>query len=163
MNTTQSGRTSMNKVQQAQSLFLDGYLCSQSVLMTYASLFDLEPEKAARIAAPFGGGVARRGETCGAVNGAFMVLGLKYGHTSADDLDSKEKTYSGVEQFISQFQELNGSIRCNELLDCDISTPEGLQSAYDSQLFVTRCPKFVGDTMEILDQIMDADGENNEP
>lgn len=67
----------MNKVQQAQSLFLDGYLCSQSVLMTYAYLFDLEPEKAARIAAPFGGGVARRGETCGAVNGAFMVLGLK--------------------------------------------------------------------------------------
>jgi len=153
----------MNKVQQAQSMFLDGYLCSQSVLMTYAALLDLKPETAARIAAPFGGGVARRGETCGAVNGAFMVLGLKYGHTSADDLDSKEKTYHGVEQFISQFQERNGSIRCNDLLDCDISTPEGLQSAYDSQLFVTRCPKFVGDAMEILDQIMDADGGNTDP
>jgi C_GCAxxG_C_C family probable redox protein len=148
----------MNKLQQAQSLFLDGYLCSQSVLMTYASLFDMNPETAARIAAPFGGGVARRGETCGAVNGAFMVLGLKYGHTSADDQDSKERAYQGVEQFISLFQERNGSIRCNELLDCDISTPEGLQSAYDSQLFITRCPKFVGDAMEILDQIMDAEG-----
>jgi C_GCAxxG_C_C family probable redox protein len=147
----------MNKIRQAQSLFLDGYLCSQSVLMTYAELFNLQPEIAARIAAPFGGGVARRGETCGAVNGAFMVLGLKYGHTSADDQDSKEKTYQGVEQFISLFQERNGSIRCNELLDCDISTPEGLQSAYDSQLFITRCPKFVGDAMEILDQIMDAE------
>jgi C_GCAxxG_C_C family probable redox protein len=153
----------MNKVQQAQSLFSDGYSCSQSVLMTYAALFDLKPETAARIAAPFGGGVARRGETCGAVNGAFMVLGLKYGHTSAADLDSKEKTYHGVEQFISQFQERYGSIRCNDLLDCDISTPEGLQSAYDSQLFVTRCPKFVGDAMEILDQIMDADGGNTDP
>jgi C_GCAxxG_C_C family probable redox protein len=148
----------MNKLQQAQSLFLDGYLCSQSVLMTYASLFDMNPETAARIAAPFGGGVARRGETCGAVNGAFMVLGLMYGHTSADDQDSKERAYQGVEQFISLFQERNGSIRCNELLDCDISTPEGLQSAYDSQLFITRCPKFVGDAMEILDQIMDAEG-----
>ena len=148
----------MNKVQQAQSLFLDGYSCSQSVLMTNAALFDLKPKTAARIAAPFGGGVARRGETCGAVNGAFMVLGLKYGHTSAADLDSKEKTYRGVEQFISQFQERYGSILCNDLLDCDISTPEGLQSAYDSQLIVTRCPKFVGDAIEILDQIMDADG-----
>ena len=148
----------MNKLQQAQSLFLDGYLCSQSVLMTYASLFDMNPETAACIAAPFGGGVARRGETCGAVNGAFMVLGLKYGHTAADDQDSKERAYQGVEQFISLFQERNGSIRCNELLDCDISTPEGLQSAYDSQLFITRCPKFVGDAMEILDQIMDAEG-----
>ncbi len=148
----------MNKVQQAKSLFFDGYSCSQSVLMTYAALFDLKPETAARIAAPFGGGVARRGETCGAVNGAFMVLGLKYGHTSAADLDSKEKTYHGVEQFISQFQERYGSILCNDLLDCDISTPEGLQSAHDSQLFVTRCPIFVGDAIEILDQIMDADG-----
>ncbi len=153
----------MNKVQQAQSMFYDGYLCSQSVLMTYTALLDLEHETAARNAAPFGGGVARRGETCGAVNGAFMMLGLKNGHTSADDLDSKEKTCHGVEQFISLFQERNGSIRCNDLLDCDISTPEGLQSAYDSQLFVTRCPKFVGDALEILDQIMDADGGNTDP
>lgn len=153
----------MNKVQQAQSLFFDGYSCSQSVLMTYAALFDLKPETAARIAAPFGGGVARRGETCGAVNGAFMVLGLKYGHTSAADLDSKEKTYHGVEQFISQFQERYGTIICNDLLDCDISIPEGLQSALDSQLFVTRCPKFVGDAIEILDQIMDVEGGNTDP
>lgn len=153
----------MDNVKQAQSLFLDGYLCSQSVLMTYADMFELNPETAARIAAPFGGGVARRGETCGAVSGAFMVIGLMYGHTSADDHESKEKTYQGVEQFISQFQERNGSILCNQLLGLDISSPEGLQSAYDSQLFVSRCPKFVGDTMEILNQIIDIEKENKDP
>ena len=94
----------MDKVEQAQSFFLVGYLCSQSVLMTYADLFYLDSETAARLAAAFGGGVARRGETCGAVNGAFMVLGLKYGHSSADDLESKERTYERVQQFISQFE-----------------------------------------------------------
>jgi C_GCAxxG_C_C family probable redox protein len=150
----------MDKVKQAQSLFLDGYLCSQSVLMTYAELFDLDSGTAARLAAPFGGGVARRGETCGAVNGAFLVLGLKYGHYSADDLESKEKTYQSVQQFISQFQERNGTIKCNKLLGLDINSPEGLQSAYDAQLFVTRCPRFVGDAMEILDRLLATEIEN---
>jgi len=153
----------MNKNQQAQSFFLDGYLCSQSILMTFAPHFGLEPDTAAKIAAPFGGGVARRGDTCGAVNGAFMVLGLRYGHISAEDQDSKEETYRGVKEFIAQFQERNGSIRCNELLDCDISTPQGLQSAQDAQLFTTRCPKLVGDAVEILDQIMGIDGAHFQP
>jgi C_GCAxxG_C_C family probable redox protein len=147
----------MNKIQQAQSLFSAGYLCSQSILITYAPLFGLEPGTAAKIGAPFGGGIARRGDTCGAVNGAFMVLGLKYGHASADDLESKEEAYRKVEEFIIEFQNRNGSIRCNELLACDISTPQGLQFAYDQQLFTTLCPGFVADSVEILDQVMEAD------
>ena len=52
----------MNKNEQARSLFSDGYLCSQYILLTYAPLFDLEPGIAAKIGAPFGGGIARRGD-----------------------------------------------------------------------------------------------------
>ena len=150
----------MNRIQQAQSLFSDGYLCSQSILITFAPIFGLEPDIAAKIGAPFGGGIARRGDTCGAVNGAFMVLGLKYGHISADDLESKEEAYRKVEEFIGEFQDRNRSIRCNELLECDISTPQGLQSAYDQQLFTTRCPRFVADAVEILDQIIEIDQDH---
>lgn len=153
----------MNNSEQARSLFLDGYLCSQSILMTFAPLFDLELDTAAKIGAPFGGGVARRGEMCGAVNGAFMVLGLKYGHISADDQESKEASYHGVQEFIAQFQDRNGSIICSELLDCDISTPEGLQSAHDAQLFNTRCPKFVSDAAEILSKIIGLNVVHNQP
>jgi C_GCAxxG_C_C family probable redox protein len=153
----------MNEVDQALSLFQEGYLCSQSILMSYAPQFDLNTELAARLAAPFGGGVARRGETCGAVNGALMVLGLKIGHSTAEDEDSKERTYRAVEEFISQFQERNGTIRCNELLDFDISTPEGLQSAREAQLFTTRCPKFVSDAAEIVTRLMNAPDPNTNP
>jgi len=146
----------MEPKEQASKLFEEGYLCSQSILMAYAPLFDLDREAAARLAASFGGGVARRGETCGAVNGACMVLGLRYGHTSADDIDSKERAYEAVQKFISQFEARNGSIGCNHLLELDISTAEGLQQARDRQLFATRCPGFVSDAAEILDQIMSA-------
>jgi len=147
----------MKEELQALSLFADGYSCSQSVLKTFAPQFNLEPDTAARLGAPFGGGTARRGETCGAVSGAFMVLGLRFGHTSGSDDASKERTYGGVNDFISLFEERNGSIKCNELLNCDISTPDGLQSARDAQLFQTRCPKYVQDAVEIVKQLVERD------
>ena len=147
----------MKEELQALSLFADGYLCSQSVLKTFAPQFNLDPETAARLAAPFGAGIASRGETCGAVSGAFMVLGLRFGHTSGSDDASKNRTYVSVNDFISLFEERNGSINCNELLNCDISTPDGLQSARDAQLFQTQCPKFVQDAVEIVKQLVETD------
>jgi len=138
---------------QAQEYFEEGYLCSQAILMAYGPLFSLDRNTAARLAAPFGGGVARRGETCGAVNGACMVLGLKYGHNSVEDIDSKERAYQAVQEFITRFQDRNGSIQCSQLLELDISTPEGLQSAQEVQLFTTRCPGFVAHAAELLDEL----------
>lgn len=145
----------MNKEQQAVSLFASGLLCSQSVIKVFAPQFNLDLGTAVRLAAPFGGGTARRGETCGAVNGAFMVLGLGYGHTSGIDEQSKERTYSKVNEFISTFETRHGSIQCSELLNCDISTTNGLQAAYDAGLFQNRCPKFVEDAVEIVNQLLD--------
>ena len=86
-----------------------------------------------------------------------MVLGLRFGHTSGSDDVAKERTYGRVNDFISLFEERNGSIRCNELLNCDISTPEGLQSAHDAQLFQTQCPKYVQDAVEIVKQLVETD------
>lgn len=153
----------MTNAQSAEKFFRNNFLCSQSILLTYADLFGMEAETAARIASPFGGGVARRGDTCGAVNGALMVLGLNFGHTSGDDLQSKEMTYQNVTDFISQFELRHGSILCRELLNIDISSEQGLQTARDSDLFTTRCPRFVHDAAEILDQILFTEEEMQTP
>ena len=149
------GSSVMNRSERALSLFQDGYSCSQSILQSFGPHYGLPPEIAASIGAPFGGGIARRGETCGAVLGAIMVLGLKFGHTLVEDTDSKEQTYQSVQQFISQFQEQFSTIQCNQLLDHDISTPQGLASAYEAQVFTTRCPKFVFASAEILSHLLD--------
>jgi C_GCAxxG_C_C family probable redox protein len=138
----------------AEAYFNAGYVCSQSILLTYADQFAIDRETAARLAAPFGGGFARRAETCGAVTGACMILGLKHGHTAAEDLDSKEKTYQAVQQFISQFQARHGSIKCSQLLEIDISDPDNLQFAREKQLFTLRCPSFVSSAAEILDLLI---------
>lgn len=139
---------------QAEKYFEERFSCSQSILMAYGPLFNLDRDTAARLAAPYGGGVAHRGETCGAVNGACMVLGLKFGHTSADDIESKERTLQAVQEFIAKFQDRYGTVECSQLLDLDISSPENLQMARESQLFTTICPGFVTHAAELLDQFI---------
>ncbi len=144
----------MNRVEDAVSFFKEGFNCSQSVFASHASEFGLSREVALKISTSFGGGMARMGKTCGAVTGAFMVIGLKYGRVSIDDEQARDKTYKIVREFVNRFKARNGSIICRELLDCDLSTPEGLKLAHDNNLFENVCPKFVRDSAEILAQLI---------
>ena len=94
------------------------------------------------------------GNTCGAVTGAFMVLGLKYGNTKVSELRKKEKAYEVAKEFVNRFKSRNGTIMCRELLNCDISTPEGRNKAIQENIFIEVCPKFVQDSAEILEELL---------
>ena len=144
----------MKQSDEALSCFKKGFSCSQAVLSAFSAQFRLDHDKALKIAAGFGGGMGRMALTCGAVTGAFMVLGLKHGGTTAEDLPAKDKTRESVKEFSQKFQARNGSITCKDLLGCDVSTPEGNDYARKQGLTKTRCPKFVGDAAEILEQML---------
>lgn len=94
------------------------------------------------------------GETCGVVTGSMMALGLKHGKTKPTDDDAKEKTYNLVLEFVDKFKIRHNSIICRELLNCDMSTPEGLQEFKDRHLIETHCARFVKDAAEILEEIL---------
>jgi len=143
-----------DRTKNAVSCFNEGFSCSQAVLSAYSDLFNLDRNTALKISQPFGGGIAHQGETCGAVSGAFLVIGLKYGRTQAEDLEAREKTYEKILDFIDQFALKNGSNVCKELLGCDISTPEGFQKAEDAGLFETLCPKLIQSSIKILENIL---------
>ena len=144
------------KVKQAVGKFRKGFNCSQAVLSSYSEQFGLDCNKAYKIATGFGGGM-RMGETCGAVTGAYMVLGLKYGNTTEKDKESKAKTYKMVEEHTSRFKARNGSVICRELLGCDISTHKGRKEVEDKGLFSTVCPELVQDATQILEEILAED------
>jgi C_GCAxxG_C_C family probable redox protein len=144
----------MNRAEDAVSCFKEGFSCAQSVFSSYAPQFGLNRELALKIATSFGGGMARMGKTCGAVTGAFMAIGLSCGRVRAQDEQIKEKNYGLVREFVRRFEARNGSIICRELLDCDISTPEGLKFAQDNKLFENVCPKFVRGAAEIVAQLI---------
>ena len=99
--------------------------------------------------------MAGRGETCGAVSGALMVIGLRYGRTRTDDEVAKERAYSLAQEFVQEFESRHGSVFCRDLLGYDISTPDGLASAGQENLGATLCPNFVRDAAEILEDLLE--------
>lgn len=141
------------KSEEAVERFRKGFNCSQAVLGSYSEQLGLDCEKAFKVATGFGGGM-RMGDTCGAVTGAFMVLGLKYGNSTAEDKEAKAKTYTKVEEYTKRFKARNDSVMCRELLGCDLSTPEGMKEAQDKGLFSSICPRMVQEAVEILEEMM---------
>lgn len=143
----------MSRVEQAVERFKDGFNCSQAVVGSYCEQFGLDCEMASKVATGFGGGMHIGGE-CGAMTGGFMVLGLKYGNTDAEDKEAKVKTYEKSIEFADRFKARNGSIDCRELLGCDISTADGMKKAQEEGLFDSVCPKMVREAAEILEEML---------
>lgn len=143
----------MSKVDQAVGCFCGGAACSQAIAAIYGPDFGLPREQAMKLASGFAGGM-RLGETCGAVTGAFMVLGLKFAGPHCDQRDGRGNVYAALADFVARFQQRNRTVVCKQLLGCDISTAEGAQKATRDGLFRTICPNLVKDAAEILEEML---------
>ncbi|NVO21568.1 MAG: C_GCAxxG_C_C family protein [Bacteroidetes bacterium] len=143
----------MEKVDKAVQYFTEGFNCSQAVFTAIVENSGIEKESALKIAAGFGGGIARMQKTCGAVTGAVMALGYLNGNTSPSDDEKKEKVYEQVQVFVKHFTEKHGTIKCSELLGCSLQTAEDRQKAKELKLFETVCRKCVADAVNILEEI----------
>jgi C_GCAxxG_C_C family probable redox protein len=140
----------MDPIDLSKSYFNEGYRCSQSVLLAFAEELGLDFVTAAKLSSAFGGGIARSGRICGAVSGALMVLGLRYGNSLPNDQGAKEATYALARRYMDEFAKRHGSVDCPGLLGCDIGTPAGMQQARERNLFATQCPVYVADAVSIL-------------
>lgn len=103
-----------------------------------------------KIACGLGSG-ARSAEICGAVSGAILVIGLKFG---SNDANSKELCNTKTEQFVKLFKDKNKSIVCRDILGCDITTTEGKEKSLKEQYFTTVCLDMVIDAVQILENII---------
>jgi len=144
----------MTKKERSQILFKEGFCCSQAVFSTYAEHWGFDREVFLKVSDAFGAGIGGMATTCGAVTGAIMTIGLKHGRTQPDDDEAKQKTRGLVKEFVKQFEARNGSIECRQLLEVDISIPEGMALAEEKGLFDTRCPKLIDDAMDILEGLI---------
>lgn len=124
--------------------------CSQTVFSLFADELGLSEKTALKISSGFAGGMACA-ETCGAVTGAYMVLGMKYGH-STSDLEAKAKTKQLVQKFNVEFKKNHGSLICKKLIGYDISNPEEAEVAKEAGVFKTKCPVFIKAACTILEE-----------
>lgn len=145
----------MGRADDAYAIMMTGRMsCAQTVLSTYSEMFGLDSNLALQLAQGFGGGMAHAGKTCGAVTGAYMVLGLANEISGSNPRESIEKTYGIIHEFNLRFQELHSSLMCKELIRFDLSTPEGLAEARNKSVFTTVCPGLVRDSVKILETLL---------
>ena len=134
-----------SKAEVAAELFIGGSNCAQAVFGAFCEDYGLKASVAFSIACGLGSG-ARNAELCGAVSGAVLVIGLKYGCDTA-------VCNAKVEEFTERFRELNGHIVCRALLGCDIATAAGREDAVSRSLFTTRCLELTKGASEILAEL----------
>lgn len=113
----------MDHKERAGELFVEGYNCAQAVAIAFCDLTGYSEAETARLASPFGGGMGRMREVCGAVSGMFMVLGVLYGYDGNADSDEKKELYARVQSLAAKFRETAGSIVCREILKNPPSDP----------------------------------------
>ncbi len=128
--------------------------CSQAIFATYGEhlgLGKVDFDTCMKIASAFSGGIAATGNVCGALTGALMALGLKYG---SDQDPFKINVVS--RKLLDEFELLNGTTICRELINHDLLTQEDLKKAFETGAF-DNCPKYVEDVTKILDKLLDID------
>ncbi|MDL2236951.1 C-GCAxxG-C-C family protein [Christensenellaceae bacterium OttesenSCG-928-K19] len=135
-------------------LFRQSIHCSQIVAGAWAPRLGYDFDEVMRMAAPFGGGMFCGG-TCGAVAGAILVIGMKYGYSRPGEWDADARCRRKAREFQEAFAERNGSVVCSALLEADTTTPAGLQAAFESGKVAEVCPGVVLDALSILEELIE--------
>lgn len=128
-----------------------GINCSQAMLSVYGKYFGMPEEWAIKVATALGGGMGGMGKTCGAVTGAFLVLGLTYDNNNPQ---SMREVYGLVKEFTKKFISRHGSISCSELLGYDMGTEEGMKMIREKKVAKSICPQLDQSAAEILEELL---------
>jgi C_GCAxxG_C_C family probable redox protein len=139
-------------VADALELFKSGFHCSQAVVAAFSEDYGLPRETALKIACPFGGGMGGFGRTCGALTGAMMVVGLKYGTTNPADLEAKKLSREKTRNLIETFEKAHETSICNELVGFDRSNLSGADLMEKLPFFHNTCPKFLETVVAYLEE-----------
>ncbi len=143
-------------VERAVELFKSGFNCSQAVFAAFAEEFGMDEETAFKVSAGLGGGVGRSREACGAICGAAMLAGMKYGATDGEDAEGKARCYAVVQEIIAEFKNEYPTIVCRELLSLgegDFTDPN--PEARTPQYYKKRpCVQIVEDAARAVEKVL---------
>ena len=142
----------MGKAEIANNFF-NNYNCAQSVLAAYAADFGMDKDTALSVSVGFGGGIGRLQETCGAVSGAVMALGLYSRFTETDGRPKINEVYTKAHNFVDEFTGKMGTAKCRDLLNCDLGTEEG-QKFFRENNLKDKCRACVSLCCELLDKYL---------
>jgi C_GCAxxG_C_C family probable redox protein len=150
--TKQGGR--MSESEKAVEATGAGYNCAQAISTTYGTQFGVPEETISRISSAFGSGIGRTDNICGAVSGAVMVLGLKFGARNASEKEAKTKASIIANEFIQEFKRRYGEVSCTRLVGYNLSIPSEMKKAVAEGAFAT-CRDIVRHAGELLEEYLE--------
>lgn len=113
----------------------------------------IESDIVPRIATAFGAGMGGRGAVCGAVVGGVMAIGLKHGRE--ESWQPRDEPYALAQQFLARFEQEMGHICCHELTGMDLSTPEGIQAYWSSDVPLRVCLRAGGAAFRLVMELLE--------
>ena len=149
----------MTRKEQAVAYFKQGYNCSQSVVLAFKDLVNIDEATLLKIASPFGGGMGRLREVCGSLSGAFIILGLLYGYDTPETGQVKAELYERVQSLARQYENDKGSIVCRELMHLNVKHDDSKPEARTKDFYTKRpCIELIAYATELLENYI-----NNHP
>ncbi len=144
----------LSKAEYAKSLFEQGANCAQAVAGAFAAETDMTEAEAFKLAGGFGGGVGRLREICGAASGMVLIMNRLYGSSDISDKDAKDAHYARIQSVLKEFEAVNGSLICRELLGLDKDGEVTHRSEErDAKYYQTRpCSEIVANAAEIMEK-----------
>ena len=136
----------------ATAHFHSGFNCAQSVAAVFCEKYGVDKNAVVTMCSGLGAGF-RSGEICGAVSGAVLVIGFKYGQNIVEDKAAKDNCNTKTVEFMNLFRTKNESVVCRDILGFDLSIKEEYEQAQEQNLFKTTCVDMVKSAVELLEEL----------
>jgi C_GCAxxG_C_C family probable redox protein len=144
--------------ERATRYFNSGYNCAESVLLAVNKNIDPTSGNTGtsipRMATGFGGGIAKNGDTCGAVTGAVIAISLALGRDTSGE--SRDRCYDAVDRFYNDFVRVFGTCKCRELTGLDLKN-QAEMDAYRAKIHADVCSPIVAWAAKRSQQIIQSD------
>ena len=145
----------MDTIQQkALALHAAGSNCAQAAYCAFADEIGFDFTAAHRSATCLGAGLGRRQLVCGAVSGGAMAIGAALGSDTGAQLETKERCYGVVAEFVATLEAEFGASDCRTLLGVDISTEAGRAEVKARGLGASVCNKIIARSVELVEKIL---------
>ena len=149
----------MTRKEKAMQSFKDGYNCAQCMMIAFEDLLSIDLQTALKVSSPFGGGMGRLREVCGAVSGMFIVLGFVKGYQEPSDYEGKKALYEQVQELAKRYEADNGSIICRDLLGLNVQREDAAPEKRTEEYYKKRpCVEKVGSAVEVLETYLQENG-----
>lgn len=135
--------------------------CAQSSFLALSDQFGLGNPEIVKALTPLPG-IAERGETCGAVTGGLLALGLVFGRDNINDWQAYRDSLIPANTFCDRFIKETGSTQCCEIVEKSFGTRLDLRDPQDLAQFqrsdaTEKCSNIVKTAVRIAaDLILDA-------